>query len=126
MCGLDVQEHPPVLTAANGKQGGRCRQHLKVVAAQHNANNIFPNVVHVAFDSSHDDDARIVISAASARIVLGLLNERKQVSHRLLHDTRTFDDLERVHNTQSLCCSPSMLQDSYNISMVGCVKTAGR
>ena len=64
------------------------------VAAQNDSHDVLADVMHVAFDRSHDDLAarRLV-----ARFFLLGLHEWQQVSHGLLHDTRALDHLREKH-----------------------------
>ena len=60
------------------------------IALQNDANNLFTNVVDVAFHGRHDDTP-----FACWNVVIGLLlfDEWYKVSHCLLHDARALDHL---------------------------------
>jgi hypothetical protein len=67
---------------------------LEVVALEHHADDVLADVVHVALDRGHDD------LAERARRVAGLLlglDERLEVSDRLLHDARRLHHLRQEH-----------------------------
>mmetsp|Transcript_17649 Transcript_17649/g.35511 ORF Transcript_17649/g.35511 Transcript_17649/m.35511 type:complete len:622 (+) Transcript_17649:965-2830(+) len=76
-----------------------------VVAAEHDADDILTNVVHVALDSGHEDNTLALLLdrslstglARRRRLVLLLLHERQQVGHCLLHHTGRLDHLRQEH-----------------------------
>ena len=57
---------------------------LEVVAAKHHPNNVLADVMHIALDSSHDDDACIVLGGVAAPELL-LFYVGQQVPYSLLH-----------------------------------------
>ena len=66
-----------------------------VVAAEHDADDVFADVVHVAFDRGHQDFARVQVGAAGGFFLR--LHEREQVGHRLLHHAGRLHDLRQKH-----------------------------
>ena len=84
---------------AGGLQNLVARHHhakvddLVVVAAQHHADDVFADVVHVALDGGHED----FTARRRAGLGLLLLHERLQISDCFFHDARAFDDLRQEH-----------------------------
>ena len=68
---------------------------LVAVTLQHDADNIFADIVHVAFDRRHDDLA--VRFAGHAGALLFLFHVRNEVRHRLLHHPRGLHHLRQEH-----------------------------
>ncbi len=65
-----------------------------VVAAEHDADNVLADVMHVAFDGGHEDASlRLMV----ARGLLFLFHERQEVSDGFLHHPRALDDLRQEH-----------------------------
>ena len=72
--------------------------HVKVVALKHHCDNIFANVVHVAFDGgNHNLAFRFHILTGCFLLALFFFNVRYQVRHGLLHDARRLDHLRQEH-----------------------------
>ena len=67
---------------------------LVVVAAEHDADDVLADVVHVALDGREHDLA--LRSAGAAGRLLGL-HERLEVRDRALHRARALDDLRQEH-----------------------------
>jgi hypothetical protein len=63
------------------------------VAAEHDADDVLADVVHVALDRRHQDLAL----AAQAGAALFRLDVGQQVGDRLLHDARRLDHLRQEH-----------------------------
>src|SRR4029434_10238902 len=80
----------------NGLEGNHDAEvdDLVVVAAQHHADDVFADVVHVALHGG-DHDGAVVFHRPAA---LGL-DERNQVRHRLLHDACALHHLGEKHFT---------------------------
>ncbi len=76
--------------------------HLVVVAAEHNADDVLPDVVDIALDGGHDDRAGAPAPTGcrvtAARRLLGL-DERHKMRDGLLHDAGALDDLRQEHAT---------------------------
>mmetsp|Transcript_55188 Transcript_55188/g.146427 ORF Transcript_55188/g.146427 Transcript_55188/m.146427 type:complete len:1471 (+) Transcript_55188:155-4567(+) len=76
-----------------------------VVAAKHDADDVLADVVHVALDGRHDDDALALLHERSQPLRLTLrgdpefllLHERQQVRDGLLHHARRLDHLRQEH-----------------------------
>ena len=68
--------------------------HFVVVAAQHDADDVLTDIVHVPFDGGQDDGA--VAPHASGSLLLRL-EKRHQVSHGLLHDAGALHHLGQEH-----------------------------
>ena len=66
---------------------------LVVVALQDDADDVLADVVDVALDRGHHDQAVVL---RCGRVFLGL-DERHEVSHGLLHDPGALDDLGQEH-----------------------------
>ena len=66
---------------------------LEIVATQDDANNVLANVVDVAFDCGHDDDASIA-GLTTATLPLLFFYEGDEVGNSLLHDPGRLDDLQ--------------------------------
>ena len=66
--------------------------HLVVVAAEHDADDVLADVVHVALDGREQD---LALRAAAA-VSLGL-HERLQIRHGTLHHACRLDDLRQEH-----------------------------
>ena len=67
--------------------------HLVVVAAQDDADDVLADVVHVALDRGHDD---LRLGLGPARPLLRL-EKRRQVGDRLLHHPGALDHLRQEH-----------------------------
>ena len=68
--------------------------HFVSVAAQYDTNDIFPDVVHIAFDrGKHDWWLPVMLQG----ILFFFLHEGFQVSHRLFHHPCTFHYLGQEH-----------------------------
>ena len=67
--------------------------HLISVAAHHHPDNVFPDVVHVAFHRGDDNLA----SRFAARLQLFALDEWLKPCHSLLHGARTLHHLRQKH-----------------------------
>ena len=66
---------------------------LVVVALQHHADNVFADVVHVAFDRGHQDAALDLRRAGLFR----LFKKRLEIRHRFFHHARAFHHLRQEH-----------------------------
>ena len=66
--------------------------HLVVVAAEHDADDVLADVVHVALDGREQH-----LALALRRAVLLLLHVRLEVGDRALHHPRRLDDLRQEH-----------------------------
>ncbi len=62
------------------------------VTAQHHADDVLADVMHVALDRRHQD-----LALGFGLVALFQLDERDQVRHRLLHHARGFDHLRQEH-----------------------------
>ena len=72
--------------------------HIKVVALQNHRDNVFANVMHIAFDrGNHDLAFGFHFFARGFLLAFFFLDVRNQMRHGLLHDPRTFDDLWQKH-----------------------------
>ena len=67
-----------------------------VVALEHDADDVLADVVHVALDGGHHDLAGRGPQIEAGGLLLGL-QERLQISHRLLHDARRLHHLRQEH-----------------------------
>ena len=69
--------------------------HLVVVATEHDADDVFADVVDVAFDGGQEHLAARFVSLAAG----GLLrfHEREQIGHGFFHDAGTFHHLRQEH-----------------------------
>ena len=69
--------------------------HLEVVALEDDPDNVFADVVHVAFHGRHDDGALRL--AGVARFCFLSLDVRYEMCDRLLHHPCALDDLRQEH-----------------------------
>ena len=83
-----------------GIDDGLCRHHhakiddFKIIAGEHNADDVLADIVDVSFDRGHDDAA---IGAARVPGFLERFDVRQQERDRFLHHPRRFDDLRQEH-----------------------------
>ena len=68
---------------------------LVIVTAQHHADDVFANVVHVAFDGRHQHFAGVLVLAAGGFLLC--FQEGQQISDGFLHHAGGFDDLRQKH-----------------------------
>ena len=61
-----------------------------IIAAEHDANDIFADVMHIAFYGGHDDAS---LGFVIARRLLLFFHERQKISYRLFHHASTLDYL---------------------------------
>ena len=69
--------------------------HLVMITAQHYADDVFSDVVHVTLDGRHQDTGQAF--AAGAGLAFFLFDIRNQYCHGLFHDTCAFDYLWQKH-----------------------------
>ena len=81
-----------------------CRHHhahvddVVVVALQDHGDDVFSNVVHIAFDGGHDDLAfGFDVFTGSSLLALFFLDIGNKVGHGLLHHASAFDHLRQEH-----------------------------
>ncbi len=65
--------------------------HLEIIAAEHDADDVLADVVHVALDGSEQD------LAGRGALALVLVHERQQIGDGLFHHARGFDHLRQEH-----------------------------
>ena len=69
--------------------------HLVVVAGEHDADNVFADVMDVALDGGHEDFAGVFGGVAAGLFLR--LHEGHEIGHGLFHHARGFDDLRQKH-----------------------------
>ena len=85
-----------------GFQDARPRHHhpkvdyFKAIALKHDAHDIFADIMHVAFDSRHDDLAFALGASLFLRLNVG-----EQMRDRLFHDARRLHHLRQEHPPRS-------------------------
>ncbi len=67
--------------------------HVETVAAEHHVDDVFADVVHVAFDRRHEN----LSGAATGVVGLLRLDERLEPRHGVFHHARTLNHLRQKH-----------------------------
>ena len=68
---------------------------LVIVAGEHDADDVFADVMHVAFDGGQEDFPGVFVHAAGGLFLR--FHERQQIRHGLFHHARGFHDLRQKH-----------------------------
>ena len=71
--------------------------HLVIVAAEHDADDVLADVVDVALDGGHQDLAARLAAAARRALAFSASMNGQQVGDGLLHDAGTLDHLRQEH-----------------------------
>jgi len=87
-CHMLCVNRPAMMSSQTATLSGfPSEDHLEVVAAQHNTNNVLANVMHIPLDCCHDDDSCVILRRVTTPQLL-LFDEWQQMSHSLLHHPR--------------------------------------
>src|ERR1017187_1935506 len=96
-----AQADDVLLQLAGGLQNFLARHHhaevndLVVVATEHDADNVFADVMHVALDGGHEDFAGVFVHTAGGFLLR--LHERQQIRHGFFHHAGGFHHLGQKH-----------------------------